>query len=269
MQNETIQIKAVIFHLESTLFEPQNGGAGSIKSPSPAPDAEPVFEYLRSKDVRLALVSRNSLASLQKMLADISYIGASDFITIISRECLRTHSPAINPVALAVKKLNLSVHHVMVVAAEPAVLRHSRKAGTLTVSFDRLAQFEKSRGGNDLQISQLLDLKTIVRQGIPLPPGKLPNDLLREYLNGFVFDDPSIIINPGVGEDTAAVNVASEEVLVLKSDPITFATDSIGQYAVLINANDIATSGATPRWLLTTLLFPCGVTPYEIRKVIN
>jgi hydrogenase maturation factor len=57
--------------------------------------------------------------------------------------------------------------------------------------------------------------------------------------------------------------------LVLKSDPITFATDSIGQYAVLINANDIATSGARPRWLLTTLLFPSGVTPYEIRNVIN
>jgi hydrogenase maturation factor len=97
----------------------------------------------------------------------------------------------------------------------------------------------------------------------------LPNDLLREYLNQFVFDDPSILINPGVGEDTAAINITSEEVLVLKSDPITFATDSIGQYAVLINANDIATSGAKPRWLLTTLLFPCGVTPYEIRNVIN
>jgi len=58
-------------------------------------------------------------------------------------------------------------------------------------------------------------------------------------------------------------------VLVLKSDPITFATDSIGQYAVLINANDIATSGAQPRWLLTTLLFPSGVTPSEIQHVID
>jgi hydrogenase maturation factor len=105
--------------------------------------------------------------------------------------------------------------------------------------------------------------------GTPLPAGKLPNDLLREFLNGFEFNDPSILINPGVGEDTAAVDVATEEVLVLKSDPITFATDSIGQYAVLINANDIATSGARPRWLLTTLLFPSGVTPSEIQRVIN
>ena len=92
---------------------------------------------------------------------------------------------------------------------------------------------------------------------------------IMKFLNQFIFDDPSIIINPGVGEDTAAVNVDPEEVLVLKSDPITFATDSIGQYAVLINANDIATSGAKPRWLLTTLLFPSGVTPSEISCVFD
>ncbi|MCP4690702.1 MAG: hypothetical protein GY859_21795, partial [Desulfobacterales bacterium] len=54
-----------------------------------------------------------------------------------------------------------------------------------------------------------------------------------------------------------------------KSDPITFATDAIGRYAVLINANDIATTGAIPRWFLTTLLFPCGVTAGEIRSVMK
>ena len=44
--------------------------------------------------------------------------------------------------------------------------------------------------------------------------------------------------------------------LVVKSDPITFATDEIGWYVVHINANDIATMGARPRWLLLTLLLP-------------
>lgn len=264
-----MHIDAVIFHLESTLFVPQKQDAGSIKTPKPASDAEAVFGYLRSKDIRLAIVSHGSLASVQKMLANLSYISVSDFDTIISREVSQPHSPDINAMALAAKKMEQSVNNVMVVAADPVILRDARKAGALTVLFDPSAQFEKARVETDFQISQIADLINIVRQGISLPPGKLPNDLLREYLNQFTFDDPSILINPGVGEDTAAVNVASEEVLVLKSDPITFATDSIGQYAVLVNANDIATSGAKPRWLLTTLLFPCGVTPYEIRNVIN
>jgi hydrogenase maturation factor len=88
-------------------------------------------------------------------------------------------------------------------------------------------------------------------------------------LNQFIFDDPSVLINPGVGEDITAVDIESQEVLVLKADPITFATDSIGQYAVLVNANDIATSGATPQWFLTTLFFPSGTTPSQIQHVFE
>jgi hydrogenase expression/formation protein HypE len=269
MQNEAMHIKAVVFHLEGTLIEPHKHDAASIKGPKPASDTATALGYLRSKNIRLAIISHGSLTSVQKNLTDLSIISISDFDTVISREQLKANSRDINAVALAAKKMNLPLHHVMVVAAEPAILQDARNFGALTVFFDPLAQSEKTRVGTDFHITRLTELKSIVRQCIPLPPGKLPNDLLREYLNQFVFDDPSILINPGVGEDTAAINITSEEVLVLKSDPITFATDSIGQYAVLINANDIATSGAKPRWLLTTLLFPCGVTPYEIRNVIN
>ena len=34
--------------------------------------------------------------------------------------------------------------------------------------------------------------------------------------------------------------------LVLASDPVTLAADSLSRYAVLVNANDVATSGAAP-----------------------
>jgi thiamine monophosphate kinase len=47
---------------------------------------------------------------------------------------------------------------------------------------------------------------------------------------------------------------------VVKADPITFATEAIGWYAVQINANDIATTGAAPRWMLAILLLPEGRT---------
>ena len=269
MQNEAMHIKAVVFYLEGTLLESQQQDATTIQKPVPTPEAGEVIEYLRSKNVGLAIVTYDSLESVQKKLANVSSVDILNFDTVISREQLQTHSRKIDALAVAAKKLKLPLQHVMVVAADPAILREARDAGALTVIFDPSAQFENKRVETDFYTVRLAELKHIVRQGISLPPGKLPNDLLREYLNQFVFDDPSILINPGVGEDTAAVDVVSEEVLVLKSDPITFATDSIGQYAVLINANDIATSGARPRWLLTTLLFPCGVTPYEIRNVID
>ncbi len=269
MQNDAIHIKAVAFHLEGTLINPHINDATVIKTPTANPAAEAILGYLRSKNIRLAIISDDSLTSVQNKLANVSTLSISDFDTVICRDHLHAHSREINAVALAAKEMKLSMRHMIAVAADPAILRDARKVGALTVYLDPSEPSERIRADTDFQMSRLTDLKNIVRQGMPLPPGKLPNDLLREYLNQFVFDDPSILINPGVGEDTAAVNVTSEEVLVLKSDPITFATDSIGQYAVLINANDIATSGAKPRWLLTTLLFPCGATPYEIRNVIN
>jgi hydrogenase expression/formation protein HypE len=40
------------------------------------------------------------------------------------------------------------------------------------------------------------------------------------------------------------------------TDPITFATSEIGYYSVMVNANDIAASGAEPRWFTVTILLP-------------
>jgi hydrogenase maturation factor len=89
----------------------------------------------------------------------------------------------------------------------------------------------------------------------PLPPGKLPGDLLGELLGRYIVADPSVIIGPGVGRDAAAIRVG-DQAIVVKTDPITFATDDAGRYLVNVNANDIACMGATPRWLLVTALYP-------------
>jgi hydrogenase maturation factor len=89
----------------------------------------------------------------------------------------------------------------------------------------------------------------------PLPVGKLPADLLAKLLAQTPVQDPRVIVGPGVGLDCAVVE-AGGSLLVYKSDPITFTAESIGWYAVQVNANDIVTTGATPRWFLVTLLLP-------------
>ena len=89
----------------------------------------------------------------------------------------------------------------------------------------------------------------------PLPPGKLPAALLTALLAQDVPTDPRVLIGPRVGEDAAVIDMG-DRLLIAKSDPITFATDAIGHYAVTVNANDIAVMGGTPRWFLATLLLP-------------
>jgi hydrogenase maturation factor len=89
----------------------------------------------------------------------------------------------------------------------------------------------------------------------PLLPGKLPPALLAELLAQSPSSDPRLLIGPRVGTDAAVIDMG-DRLLIAKSDPITFATDAIGYYAVTVNANDIACMGGTPRWFLATLLLP-------------
>lgn len=86
-------------------------------------------------------------------------------------------------------------------------------------------------------------------------PGKLPAAHLEQLLTGYHPDDPRVRLGGSVGEDAAVIDMG-DRYLVAKTDPITFATDEIGWYAVNINANDIACTGAIPRWFLATILLP-------------
>ncbi|MGQ9553646.1 MAG: AIR synthase-related protein [Anaerolineae bacterium] len=92
-----------------------------------------------------------------------------------------------------------------------------------------------------------------------LPTGKLPNEVLGCLLSRYATASERVVLGPGVGRDAAVIDMG-ERYLVAKTDPITFASDEIGWYLVNVNANDIATTGATPRWLLCTALFPEGKT---------
>jgi hydrogenase expression/formation protein HypE len=92
-----------------------------------------------------------------------------------------------------------------------------------------------------------------------LPIGKLPGALLGRLIAGHRIEDPAVIIGPGIGRDAAAIEIG-DTVLVVKSDPITFATSAPAQYLVDVNANDLACMGAKPRWMLVTALLPEGRT---------
>jgi hydrogenase maturation factor len=91
------------------------------------------------------------------------------------------------------------------------------------------------------------------------PTGKLPAELMARIIAKVPNFDPRLVLGPGVGLDCAVIDLGTI-MLAFKSDPITFATDEIGWYLVQINSNDIVTTGATPRWLLATVLLPQGNT---------
>jgi hydrogenase expression/formation protein HypE len=88
-----------------------------------------------------------------------------------------------------------------------------------------------------------------------LPTGKLDVRILRRLLRKYARVDRSVVLGPGIGEDAAAIDMG-DRLLVVAADPVTFATSEIGYYSVVVNANDIATTGADPRWFTVTVLLP-------------
>ena len=109
-----------------------------------------------------------------------------------------------------------------------------------------------------------------MRQGQPkevLPVGKLPLEHLRSLLRHPSKHDPRLLIGPQIGEDAAVID-AGDRYLVVATDPVTFATDQIGRYAVHINANDVAVLGARPLWFFVVMLLPENRTTPELAETI-
>lgn len=92
-----------------------------------------------------------------------------------------------------------------------------------------------------------------------LAAGKLPAHLLAAFLAKQASTlDATVLVPPAPGHDAAVVR--PDQDIIVKSDPITFATASPAEYLVAVNANDIACLGGVPRWLTVTALFPEGST---------
>ncbi len=101
-----------------------------------------------------------------------------------------------------------------------------------------------------------------------LSVGKLDPALLRQVIfNRLGVQDPRIILGPDIGEDASVIDFGDRALLV-HSDPITGAIENIGWHAVNVCANDIATRGVRPLWILIVLLLPEGTSTRQLKKIM-
>ncbi len=77
-----------------------------------------------------------------------------------------------------------------------------------------------------------------------------------------------MVVKPGIGRDAAVINLRGR-VLVFSTDPITGTASNIGAHSVIINANDVATTGAKPLWYLCTLMLPQGTRENLLRQIMS
>lgn len=98
--------------------------------------------------------------------------------------------------------------------------------------------------------------------------GKFPPELLERLLASAASEDPRVLLGPKVGEDAAVLDFG-DRLLVAKTDPVTLASERAGWYAVQVCANDVACTGATPRWFLATLLVPEWFSSDDATQLFN
>ncbi len=100
--------------------------------------------------------------------------------------------------------------------------------------------------------------------------GKVPEAVLnRAVIKQLHYKRPEVILGPGVGEDCAALALEEDEILVLSTDPITGTTKDIGNLAIQVTANDLASAGAEPIGVMVTILLPDGTKESVLKEIME
>ena len=241
MKNRPINIRAVLLRLEGTFIDQNQRVVNRLKTDIGCPSASTLIEfiqsltrrpdrnrilsdlealekkltadikvapafaetiqYLRSKKIRLGIMSHFGIGLIRKVLNAVPSFDMSNIEVIFSRDEILRQKPEANLIRLASKNLKVAVANVLLISANDAEIMAAQSAGAITL---RMATGDKPDPmvlPADFVVENTQEIKNIVRLGIPLPAGKLPNRLLRDFLNQFIFDDPTVLINPGVGED--------------------------------------------------------------------
>ena len=237
----------------------------------PNAGAERVIRRLRAQGLKIGVLTRNGLPAVRRALARFRDLDAGDLDVIVTRDDGIPPKPAPDGVLHAAAAMGVPPEETLVVGDYVLDMKAGRAAGALTAYLTNggaggLAGIGAHKLGCpedaicDFVVHSLAELDDVVRLGLPLPHGKLPNELLARHLVHLRQADPSVLVPAGIGEDVAALDIGGADTLVAHGDPITLSSRDLAKYAVLVNANDIAASGGAPRWLLTTVLLPAETT---------
>jgi hydrogenase maturation factor len=104
--------------------------------------------------------------------------------------------------------------------------------------------------------------------GRPLVSGKLPHELLTRLLAELPPAPPELRLGARIGEDACGIEVP-EGILVVSADPITLTSEELGRLSVIVNANDVAVTGARPQWFLAVVLVPPGTRERVVRDLFG
>lgn len=100
--------------------------------------------------------------------------------------------------------------------------------------------------------------------------GKVPENILkRAVFSSLKTSRQEVLYGPAVGEDCSVLRFGPEDLIVLSTDPITGTTEDIGELAVHVTVNDLASSGAEPVGVMMSLLLPESSEEEDLKRIME
>jgi hydrogenase expression/formation protein HypE len=132
----------------------------------PNDGAENLIHYLLSMGVGIGIITRNRLSSIELALQNFQNIPISCFDVIISRNTPVKPKPSGDGIRLAAQKLNLDIKEILMVGDFIFDIRAGKSAGCMTAFLDYGTLTENFKIESDFTISQLKEIKKIIRLGL-------------------------------------------------------------------------------------------------------
>ena len=235
----------------------------------PYPGAEDYVLHLSARGIIAGILTRNTRAALDRSLANFHHLTLKNFGIILTRDDVAANKPEPDGILQAAEMLKLPLERLALVGDFLYDIQAGKSAGILTILLSAEDVPWLREAAPDHHVRNYTELRETLDDYLPLFPGKLPAGLLKDLLARIESMQPpggrSLLTGPGTGEDAAVLNPETGDYLAVKSDPITFTETRMGYYAAVVNANDLACTGAVPRYFTATMLFPPGTTYGRIK----
>jgi len=99
--------------------------------------------------------------------------------------------------------------------------------------------------------------------------GKVPVNVLKDIVMSTMRKFPDeLVVGPKIGEDAAVIRL-EDGYQVIASDPVTGAAKNIGYHSVYVNSNDVAATGADPKYMTVTILLNQNATKEDLMEMME
>jgi phosphoglycolate phosphatase-like HAD superfamily hydrolase len=133
----------------------------------PNEGAVELVSWLKDRHVETGIITRNSVASVERSLENFPNLKTSDFAVVITRDTDVAPKPSGDGIVWAAEQLRVAPAQALMVGDFIFDFQSGRAAGALTAMLDPVGSSRLRSIDCDFRIQRLDQLRSIIRTGLP------------------------------------------------------------------------------------------------------